>query len=227
MGFELLVGRNDLFFELYSEVIGFSLLYTLTSPLLSLPIYLISFLGGSFFHKRVIIYSILLTTFLVGINISIQYHLEGLHISDAIVNTLISVCILITATLICSVFLKIKSILVKHKNNTDNDVNLKLKIESTPFVLQVLFLSLINSIFISYILIPIPLILLFIPIGGFFVYNVQKIQDIKTQKIKWSDYIFFLLIICLLFGLGFVTIGDFVCSIPWFCDFFSCHNHYF
>ncbi len=218
------ITRGDTFFELYSNAFSYSLITVLFYPVNTFFICLGAFISARFFHKKVIIYSILLTTILAGVIFSTQYYFLGFHISDALFLTLMNVCTLIIASLIGRLF----SIYRKKEIKKVGDKSLVSKIESSRFILQALFLSFMNCTLMSVIFFKtIPLLILFIPITALFIYKVLHIKKIRFLELKKYDYILLSFVICLLIIIGFVQIGDFVCSIPWFRDFFSCHMHYF
>ena len=221
MAFWPLQSRSDIFFELYKDAGIFSLVTILFYPINALSIYFVSFLSKRIFHLRIIFYSILTNTILSFFVFGIQYHISDKHVSDAIFFTLMNTCILITATGIG--FVISKNHQPKQINNGFG--NFFKQLNNLSFFHQLMFLSLAYCVAFSYFFQVWPILCAFVFVGTYLLFKANNMNEKKQPHIEFKKYdkIVFIFIGVFLFLLGFFTMGPFICSIPWFHNFFTCY----
>ncbi|GEM_PF-5269237 len=220
-----IISRGSTFSDLYEQVITYSLFLPLNSPFIILILALGAYFSTYFFHKRVVCFALFNSVLLSSMVLSLQNHLSGLHVSDAIIHALIKSCFLLTAVLI---FFFISVVKRRFQLNIEKNITQR-KIESTSFSLQVLMLTLSYSTLMSCFewTVLIPILTCAIVYGIWFGKKTSRINTYHSVSFKKYDLIFLGSVILFLVLINSVQIGDVVCRIPWFKSCFSCHHHNF
>jgi hypothetical protein len=177
------ITRNDLFFELYLDSIGQAMLMAKFYPIYPILVFLFAFFTVRYFPKKTILYSIFTTFFYASIVFGLQNYLAGNiranKVSDAVFLSLMNMWTYSFSIFISLIYLR-KNNRVRNKTI---DETLYSKIQSSPFYIQILIISSINTISISFFIDEIlQTLIITTPIILWFIYFLRKNSKKKYNR---------------------------------------------
>jgi len=220
------VSKGDTFFDFFIN--AFVCSFWLYSPfwLLVLISFFIPNRFSTFFHRKIVAYSLISFIPIILISNSLIAIYLGYSLSD----TLLYSTIFIMPISALSIVLIIKSTI--HKNKTQ-EKKLSNRFQSLPKINQIVFLVLFFLLFFGFSMLftiaswryyyfIFTLIITFI--YGYFLYGKMKNITERIIPYKGSDFIPIYIMIGVFVILSSITIGEFICAIPNFNCYFSCSN---